>query len=141
MKTKTVSGEARSAYGKPLHMLENTSGTKLPKGSVLKFSGVANLFEKPEEVKSAGKWPSEDDIVKFVNRDIIGAARNKAQTVAFDAAGVVKPTIENSSDLRLANMVKLLVASGQSEDEATTNARVMLKMDDSSDDDDVDDEK
>ena len=129
MKTKTVSGVARSAFGKALHLLDTTSGVKLAKGSELKFSGVATLFETAEEVKAQGKWPAEDDIVKFVNRDIIGAARNKAQTVAFDAAGIIKPTIENDESLRLRDMVKLLKAAGQSEDEANTNARIMLKMD------------
>lgn len=130
-----MKGVARSAYGKLLHLLEVVAGKeKLTKGAELPFSGVAQVFETPAEVKSAGKWPSEDDIVKFVNRDVISAARNKAQTVAFDNAGIVKPTIENDPEKRLSDMVKLLKAAGQPEDEAIVNARIMLKMDDTDED-------
>lgn len=129
MKTKKVSGVAKSAYGKPLHVLDTTSGVKLAKGAELKFAGTYSEYEGADELKTAGLWPSEDKIVNWFNRDNRNNARNKAQTVAFDAAGIIKPTIENDPMLRLRDMMKILIASGQTEDEARDNAAAMLKID------------
>lgn len=138
-----MQGVARRAYGKLLHLLEVVAGKqKLSVGAELPFSGVANVFTSIDEVKNAGKYPDDKQILKYVNRDVIAAARNKAQQLVFDEAGIVKPTIENDSDMRLKDMIKLLKAAGQSEDEAETNARIMLKMDarDESSEDEDDEE-
>jgi len=130
LKTKQVSGVARRAYGKEFDELQYAEGfTPLPKGTEVSFSGPANLFTTIEEVRNAGKYPDDSKIVDYVNRDVVNTARNKAQNAAFDAAGIIKPTINNDADKRLADMVKLLKAAGQSEEEATTTARIMLKMD------------
>jgi hypothetical protein len=129
LKTKKVSGVAKSAYGKPLHILDTESKVKLPKGSTLKFAGEYNEYESADELKERNIWPNDDQIVKWVNRDARNNARNKAQTIAFDAAGIIKPTIENDEMLRLRDMVKILVASGQTEDAAKVAAAAMLNID------------
>lgn len=129
MKTKKVSGKAAAAYGKPLHVLDNESGTKLAKGTELEFAGTYTEYETAPELRGAGQWPTDDKIVMWYNASARNNARNKAQTAAFDAAGIIKPTIENDPLLRLRDMMKILIASGQTEDEAKDNAAAMLKID------------
>lgn len=129
MKTKKVSGVAKSAYGKPLHELDTTSKVKLPKGSELKFSGSYVEYETIEELRNAGKWPDEKKILGWSNRDARNNARNKAQTDAFDAAGIIKPTIENDPMIRFRDMVKILIASDKTEAEAKEIAAAMLGID------------
>jgi hypothetical protein len=129
LKTKKVSGVAKSAYGKPLHVLDTESGVKLPKGSELKFAGTYTEYESAGELRGAGQWPTDDKIVGWYNASSRNNARNKAQTAAFDAAGIIKPTIENDVMLRFRDMVKILVASGNDESEAKDIAATMLKID------------
>lgn len=129
MKTKKVSGKAAAAYGKPLHVLDNESGTKLPIGTEIAFAGTYTEYGSAGELRDAGQWPPDDKIVMWYNASARNNARNKAQTAAFEAAGIIKPTIENDPMLRLRDMMKILMASGQTEDEARDNAAAMLKID------------
>lgn len=136
-------GEAKRAYGKLLHLLDNTSGTKLAEGTTIPFAGKANQFENIDEVKLAGMYPDDKKIIVYVNRDMVAKARNRALTQACDDAGVIKPTVNNDADIRLKDMIKILKASGLSEEDATSVARKTLKMDtpaDEESDDDTDEE-
>ena len=115
MKTETFKAEAGSGRGK-------TFDTPLP------YSGEYLVYETAEEIKAANDWPSDGDIVEYRNTQRKLAARNKALNQALDDAGIEKQTIENSETLRLSGMVKILVASGMTEDEATNVAKTTLNI-------------
>ena len=133
MKTEKVSGVATRAYGKALDELDNESGTRLAADTKIPFEGLAQLFTTPAEMREQGAWPTDKKILQLVNRTIKAKARNKAQTDAFDALGIIKPDEKNSPEVRLKNMVKMLLASDYTPEDAQREARRMLKMDASTD--------
>jgi hypothetical protein len=69
-------------------------------------------------VNEKNEYPKDSEIVTFVNARRKASARQKAMQAAVDAAGIVKPTLENDAQLRLKNIAKSLVAGGKSEAEA-----------------------
>ena len=103
MKQETLSGTMENAYGKPLK-------------TAVKYSGPVDLYETPEEVKSANDWPSNDEIVKSVNEARKANQRQKLMKSALDAAGIQKPTLEDP-EVQFSSMLKILIAAGK--DEAT----------------------
>lgn len=129
MTTKTVEGVATRAYGKALHELDNESGTKLAEGTKIPFTGKAIQYSNRVELEGAGLWPTDKKIVQLFNRSLVAKARNKAQTDAFDALGIIKPDEKNSPEVRLKGMVKMLIASDYTPEEAQKEARRMLKLD------------
>jgi hypothetical protein len=116
MKRETFKGTIESAYGKPLE-------------TPISYEAAYELFENPSEMRSAGEWPSDSDIVKFKNAQAKANARQKATVAALDAAGIIKPTLENDEQLRLREMFKILKAAGKSDDEARNIASVTLGLD------------
>lgn len=72
MKTETFSGTIENAYG-----------NKLPES--VPFSGSFEAYDNPSEVKNAGDWPSESDIVEMVNTKRKATARASATVKALDA--------------------------------------------------------
>src|SRR5512147_1248040 len=74
------------------------------------FSSEYEELQKTDTI-SASEMPDADDLRSFVNQKRNAAARSKAQNAALDAAGIVKPTLEDP-DTRLKTMVKVLVAAG-----------------------------
>ena len=75
----------------------------------------------------ADEMPDSDDLRSFVNQKRNAAARSKAQNEALANAGIVKPTLDDP-DVRLKNMVKILVANGVAADAAEQQARAVLGM-------------
>ena len=140
MTTKKVEGVATRAYGKALHELENESGTKLAEGTKIPFEGIAIQYSNRAELVDAGLWPTDKKIVQLFNRSLVAKARNKAQTDAFDALGIIKPDEKNDPMVRLKNMVKMLIASDYNPEDANKEARRMLKMDASTDESSDEDE-
>lgn len=129
MKIEKVSGKATAAYGKGFDALKYDDGkTPLPKGTILKFVGTYTKYESAEELRNAGQWPNEKKVLDWYNAAARNNARAKAQQDAFDASGIVKPTRDNDPMIRLKEMVKILVAAGQAEAEARTNAAAMLNI-------------
>jgi len=63
--------------------IENAYGNKLPES--VSFSGSFEAFENSAEVRNAGEWPSESDIVDMVNTKKKANERAKATTKALDA--------------------------------------------------------
>ena len=115
MKTQKFDGVMENAYSKPLP-------------SPIKFSGEYEAFENITEVREKNEVPSDKEIVDFVNNKRKANARQKSMQAALDAAGVVKPTLENDEQLRLRKMFDILVANGASEDEAKANAAAVLNL-------------
>jgi hypothetical protein len=112
MQTKKFSGVSENAYGKPI--------------APLKYETSFEAFDNADEIRSAGEWPKDTDVVKFVNAQRKANARQKAMQAAWDAAGLIKPTLENDEQLRLKSMHKIFVAAGKSETEARTLASAAL---------------
>jgi hypothetical protein len=112
MKTLTFTAIAETAYGKAIEPI--------------KYTGSFDAFDSIVELKAANEFPNDAEIVKLVNNQRKANARQKALNVALDAAGIIKPTLENDEQLRLREMFKILQAAGKSEAEARQIASVTL---------------
>jgi hypothetical protein len=112
-KTVTKNAEISKAYG-----------NDLPKP--LPFSYSFEELQKGDEIP-ADEQPDAEDIRNLVNSKRNAKARAAASNQALTEAGVQKPTLE-SPEFRLASMVKVLVAAGKSEAEATELAKTVLGM-------------
>lgn len=116
METQTVSGTIESAYGQTLK-------------AGIDYSGTYEAFQTVDEVRSAGEWPSDKEIVKFVNTKRVANARQKAMQSALDAAGIKKPVADASAEglqVALRQLIKTFVATGKTEQEATALAEGSL---------------
>ena len=113
MKTEKFSGTIESAYGKPV-------------SPAIKFEGEYSAFESVEEVRTKNEYPSDDEVVTFVNNKKKANARQKAMQAALDAAGYEKPTLETDPQLQLRTLYKVFIASGKSETEARALASSTL---------------
>lgn len=98
MENKTGKSTATTAYG-----------TKLETPIAYEFSYQA--YSNIDEVKAANDLLTDEEVVKVRNTERLSNARQKALQAALDAAGIVKPTIENDDQLRLREMFKVLMAS------------------------------
>ena len=112
MKTEKLSGDISTAYGQAL-------------STPVKYEGSVSLYETPDEVRAANDWPSNDEIVNFVNRNRSANERQKLMKAALDAAGYKKPTLEDPA-VQFATIVKALVASGKTQEQAEQIARASL---------------
>jgi|SRR5688500_1099604 len=115
MKNETFKGTIENAYGLTLPTAVKFEGS---------YESVENFAEIPEKEK-----PSQDDIVDYVNAKRKANARQKSMNEALTAAGIVKPTLENNTDLQVKTMVKALTASGKyNEEQATAIAKQTLGL-------------
>jgi LPS O-antigen subunit length determinant protein (WzzB/FepE family) len=105
MENKTGKSEAKTAYGKTLDA---------PISYEYKWSTYANITE----LRDAKDELTDDEQVKVRNTERQNNARQKALQAALDAAGIVKPTIENDEQLRLRDMFKVLMSSKKYTEEA-----------------------
>jgi hypothetical protein len=105
MTKEKFSGTIENYYGKPL-------------ATALSYEAETDNFDGIDEVKSANEFPKDSEIVTFVNAKRKAVIRQRAMQAAVDAAGIVKPTLENDGQLRLKNVFKILVAGGTPEAEA-----------------------
>lgn len=103
MKTLTFTAIAETAYGKSIEPI--------------KYEGSFVSFEDIAEVRTANEYPSDAEVVKFVNAQRKANSRQKALNTALDAAGIIKPNLENDEQLRLKEMFKVLKADGKKSDE------------------------
>lgn len=119
---ETFDGVIENAYGRKL------DANKFKEG----FSPVSTLkytaeYEKVTDYDSIPEkeMPDKDDILALVNNARKANARQKAMQKALDEAGVIKPTMEDDDELKIASIVKGLVASKKHTEEA---ARVIAKQ-------------
>jgi hypothetical protein len=113
MKTEKLTGTMETAYGKKLD-------------TPIKYEGTFEAYENVGEVKAANDMPSDDEVVSFRNTQKRNNQRQKLMQEALDNAGIKKPTLENSEELRIKNIVDSLVAKGKSVEEATATALAIL---------------
>ncbi len=114
MKTETFEGVMEQAYSRKLD-------------TPIKFSGDFSAFENKPEIP-ANLLPTDADIVDWVNNKAKANARQKAMQAALDAAGIVRPTLENDEQLRLRKMYDILVANKTSHEEARAIAAATLGL-------------
>lgn len=95
-------------------VMENAYGTKLPKP--LAFEGSYEAFQTFDEIPEK-ELPSQDEVLNFVNNKIKANARQKSMNAVLTENKIEKPTLADSPELRVNNLVKTLVASGKYTDE------------------------
>jgi hypothetical protein len=98
MENKTATATAEKAYGQKLDA---------PMSYDYAWTNYANI----EEVRAAKDELTDEEQVKVRNTERQNNARQKALQAALDAAGIVKPTIENNDQLRLRETYKNLMSS------------------------------
>lgn len=112
MKAESFKGTIESAYGSPL-------------ATAIKFEGSFDAYESYDEASTANDLPSHDEQVAFVNNKRKANARQKSMQAALDAAGIVKPTLEDPQ-VQLKQIIKALEASGRSTADAVKLAETTL---------------
>ena len=115
MKSEKFSGVMENAYGKKLD-------------TAISFEGTYDALETYSEAKEKNELPTEQEVVDFLNTKRKANARQKSMQAALDAAGIIKPTLENDDQLRLKKMYDVLIANGSSPDEARTTAATVLGL-------------
>jgi len=106
MKEFTKNTSTQRAYNKDLP-------NKVP------FTFTWKIYENEAEMLAAGAQMTPKQQLKAINAAAKQTARQASLTAALDAAGIVRPTIENDDQLRLKNMYTVLMSSKRySEDEA-----------------------
>lgn len=111
--TQTKRATIETAYGQTLAV-------------PVKFSYSYDELGKDDEIP-ADEIPSAEDLKSYVNQKRAAKARAGAQAEALKAAGIEKPTLEDPK-VRLAGMIKILKAAGNSDSQAEQMARQMLGM-------------
>jgi hypothetical protein len=112
MKTSFFKGVMESAYGKNLEKPIRFEGS---------FEELQNVKEIP-----AKEYPTDEDILSFVNNKRKAAERQKVMNAALFGAGVEKPKLEEDKQAQLRMIFKALVAAGRSENEARQVASATL---------------
>lgn len=105
METKTFKGTVASAYGKTLD-------------TPISFEFEVKQFTSADEVREAGEWPKDSEVVDFVNARNKNNERQKAQNAALSAAGIERPDLASDVQLQLRTLIKVYEAAGKSKDEA-----------------------
>lgn len=98
MKKQTKTATAKTAYGKPLD-------------KPIDYTFEWDEYETNEELVAAKDEMTLDEQRKSRNTDRQNNARQKQLAAALDAAGIVKPNLENDEQLRLREMFKVLMSS------------------------------
>ena len=99
-------------------------GKKLDTPITFKYSYTE--YENFDEMKSANDLLSNDEQVKVRNSKRESKARQAADQVAKDAAGLVKSTAENSVEVRRKSMIALLVKDGKTQEQATEIVKTLM---------------
>lgn len=105
MENKTGKSEALTAYGKKLE-------------APIQYDYKWTNYVSFDELSEAKDELTNAEQVKIRNTERQNNARQKALTAALEAAGIVKPTIENDDQLRLRETFKNLMSSKKYTEEA-----------------------
>jgi hypothetical protein len=122
--TKVFKGTIENAYGRKLSANKFKDGKTVV--DTLDYTGSYEHLESYAEVPADEKL-KEADMLDVVNNARKANARQKAMQKALDEAGVIKPTMEDDDELKIASIVKGLVASKKYDDaQARQLAKQML---------------
>ena len=109
MQTETKKGTFSSARGQEFK-------------PAVEFPFTVNLYETVEELTAAKDELTLDEQLKVRNAERITRARQAEQNRVLDKMGIEKQDINNNEQIRLREFVKLLKASGFSEEDARAQA-------------------
>lgn len=122
MKSITVEATAKTAYKQPI--------------KPIKYNVTYDALESLDEVPAAEKF-NDVDLLGFYNAARLANEKSKQLKIVLDAAGYVKPTLENNDLLRLESFVKVVMSAGiYTEAEAKVIAATTLKLEWPTDDED-----
>lgn len=116
-KSVTKTATAKTAYGEPIKLADGSDSVSFG----YDYVELESMSEVPEDEK-----PSEKQILNLVNSLRNATARNKAQAVAFDAAGIKAPSVD-PAESRRRMFIKVLIADGNSPEAAEQLANQFLK--------------
>ena len=105
MENKSATATVQKAYGKVL-------------STPITYDYSWTNYQTFEEVQTAKDELTNDEQVKVRNDERQSKARAAAQVKAFEAAGIVKPTLDTDEQLRLREMFKVLMSSKKYTEEA-----------------------
>lgn len=114
METKTSSASAESAYGNKIEPFDYN------------FEHV--VYAGLDEVRAKGEYPSDKEILGFVNAREKANSRAKEFQAQLEKRGIKKPTLEDNVDLQISTIVKVLMASGKVKDEAAAKQQAMAML-------------
>lgn len=115
MKKVTVKGKVSKFYGKAIT-------------PALPFVAEYAAYETRSEVEANQDLPKDEEIVDMRNGERKSKAVQAARAAVVEAAGIVKPDLKNSPQLRLRAMAKVFVANGSTEAEARALASATLNI-------------
>ena len=113
MKTTSKTATIETAYSQPLD-------------APIKFSYSFEELEKGDAIPE-DEVLTEKDIRNVVNAKRNASERAKATNKALESAGIEKPTLEDPT-VRLKTMIKVLIAAGNSAEQAEQIAKSALGM-------------
>lgn len=114
MKTEKINGQIDSYQGRT-----DWPGLSFP----LKYSVDVEVFENVAELRSAGAFPSDADVLDMVNKKRIATAKAGAYQ---DATKPAKAAYEDSSDYKRKNLISAAMAAGFSQADAEALAAQKL---------------
>jgi hypothetical protein len=117
MKTEKFSGSVSSAYGEPIALQDGSKEVK--------FNGSFQAYETADEIRAANDWPSDSDVVSYVNAKRKASARAKATESALEAVGISKPDLSDPT-YRRKRMIADFVAMGVPQEIATQQVDAIL---------------
>lgn len=114
MKNETISGSIEEYQGR-----KDWPGVKFP----VTYSTEVELFENVGELKSAGAFPSDADVLEMVNNK----RKVSAKAAAYqNATKPLKSAYEDSADYKRKNLVAAAMAAGFSQADAEALAAQKL---------------
>lgn len=131
-KRETFSGNMENFYNRPLAKIEVKEGFA-PMPASIKFDASYDKLLDIASVREVGEYPSEDDILAFVNNKRKANARQKQMQKEVDDRGGIRPTLLNDDQLKLKQAFDVLMAQTTpdgskkyTEDEAKAKASIFL---------------
>lgn len=97
MKVETFTGEIKEAHGKTLP-------------ETLKYEGTTKVYESLDEARAANEYPNDKRLLGLINASVKANAVASARNDRLTAAGIEKPSLENSPLMRLKSAYKTAMA-------------------------------
>jgi hypothetical protein len=123
--TKHGKAKANRAYGKPLDSFTDKDGNKVV--SEVAYDYTWTEYADTESVQEAKEELTLEQQRKVINAARKTTARQAANTIAITNAGVIKPTAETDSQIRLKSVFTGLyaknISKGMSAEDAREDAR------------------
>lgn len=114
MKTENITGEIAEFQGR-----KDWPGFSFP----IKFETVVELFENVGELRAAGAFPNDQDILDMVNGKRKASSKAKAYQ---EKTKDLKSAYENSADYKRKNLIDAALSAGFTQAEAEALAAQKL---------------